>query len=65
MLVAEHPFVDGNKRTAIRTVVVFYMTDGYTFEYSDEIRALLHRFATDEAAVVLLFEFFPNRDFEA
>ena len=51
LLVADHPFVDGNKRTALRTVVVFYMLNGYTFEYGDEIRALLHRFATDEAAV--------------
>jgi death-on-curing protein len=24
LLVADHPFVDGNKRTALRTVVVFY-----------------------------------------
>jgi death-on-curing protein len=51
LLVAEHPFVDGNKRTALRTVVVFYMQNGYTFEYGNEIRALLRRFATDEAAV--------------
>lgn len=51
LLVAAHPFVDGNKRTALRTVVVFYMLNGYTFEYGDEIRALLRRFATDEAAV--------------
>jgi death-on-curing protein len=51
LLVAEHPFVDGNKRTALRTVVVFYMLNGYTFDYGDEIRALLHRFATDETAV--------------
>ena len=51
LLVAEHPFVDGNKRTALRTVVVFYMLNGYTFDYGDEIRALLHRFATDEAAI--------------
>ncbi|MDL0125206.1 type II toxin-antitoxin system death-on-curing family toxin [Halobacterium salinarum] len=51
LLVAEHPFVDGNKRTALRTVVVFYMLNGYTFDYGDEIRALLHRFATEEAAV--------------
>ena len=51
LLVAEHPFVDGNKRTALRTVVVFHMMNGYKFEYGDEIRALLHRFATDEAAV--------------
>jgi death-on-curing protein len=51
LLVAEHPFVDGNKRTALRTVVVFYMLNGYTFDYGDEIRTLLNRFATDEAAV--------------
>ncbi|MGQ3330808.1 type II toxin-antitoxin system death-on-curing family toxin [Halorubrum sp. FL23] len=51
LLVAEHPFVDGNKRTALRTVVVFYMLNGYTFDYGDEIRALLHHFATNEAAV--------------
>lgn len=51
LLVANHPFVDGNKRTALRTVVVLYVLNGYTFEYGDEIRALLHRFATDEAEV--------------
>ncbi|MUV85157.1 type II toxin-antitoxin system death-on-curing family toxin [Natronomonas sp. CBA1123] len=51
LLVAEHPFVDGNKRTALRTVVVFYILNGYTFDYGDEVRTLLHRFATDEAAV--------------
>jgi death-on-curing protein len=51
LLVAEHPFVDGNKRTALRTVVVFYMLNGYTFDYGDEVRALLHRFATDESKV--------------
>ena len=27
------------------------MLNGYTFDYGDEIRALLYRFATDEAAV--------------
>lgn len=51
LLVADHPFVDGNKRTALRTIVVFYMMNGYTFEYGDEIRALLKRFAVDESDV--------------
>lgn len=51
LLVADHPFVDGNKRTALRTVVVFYLINGYAFEYGDEVRALLHRFATDDARV--------------
>jgi death-on-curing protein len=51
LLVADHPFVDGNKRTALRTVVVFYMLNGYVFEYGDEIRTLLRRFAVNEAEV--------------
>ncbi|WP_099255082.1 type II toxin-antitoxin system death-on-curing family toxin [Halorubrum persicum] len=51
LLVAEHPFVDGNKRTALRTVVVFYMLNEYTFDYGDVLRNLARRFATDEAAV--------------
>ncbi len=51
LLVGEHPFVDGNKRTALRTVVVFYMLNGYMFDYGDEIRALLHRFVTDATTV--------------
>jgi len=51
LLAADHPFVDGNRRTALRTVVVFYMLNGDVFEYGDEVRTLLHRFATDEAAV--------------
>ena len=28
LLVANHPFVDGNKRTALNTVVVFYLLIG-------------------------------------
>lgn len=51
LLVANHPFVDANKRTALNTVVVFYFLNGYRFEYDDDIRATLRQFATDEAAV--------------
>ena len=52
LLVAEHPFVDGNKRTALNTVVVFYDLNGYAFEYEDEsIREILKEFATDAEAV--------------
>lgn len=51
LLVVDHPFVDGNKRTALRTVVVFYMLNGYPFEYGDEVRALLKQFAIDETDV--------------
>ena len=52
LLVVDHPFVDGNKRTALSTVAVFYELNGYEFEYEDEsIREICNRFATDADAV--------------
>lgn len=51
LLVAGHPFVDGNKRTALNTVVVFYFLNGYRLDYDDEIRGVLKRFAADERTV--------------
>jgi death on curing protein len=51
LLVANHPFVEANKRTALNTVVVFYFLNGYRFEYDDEIRSILKRFGTDERTV--------------
>ena len=38
LLVANHPFVDANKRTALNMVAVFYFLNGYRLEYDDEIR---------------------------
>ncbi|MFC5368304.1 type II toxin-antitoxin system death-on-curing family toxin [Salinirubrum litoreum] len=51
LLVANHPFVDGNKRTALNTVVVFYVLNGYRFEYDNDMRAILKQFGTDETTV--------------
>jgi len=51
LLVANHPFVDANKRTALNTAVVFYLLNGYRFAYDDEIRTILKRLGADEAAV--------------
>ncbi len=51
LLVANHPFVDANKRTALNTTVVFYFLNGYRFEYDNDIRTILKQFGTDEAAV--------------
>jgi death-on-curing protein len=51
LLVANHPFVDANKRTALNTAAVCYRLNGYRFEYDDEIRSLLKQFGTDEATV--------------
>jgi len=51
LLVANHPFADANKRTALNVTVVFYFLNGYRFEYDSEVRAVLKGFGTDEAAV--------------
>jgi death-on-curing protein len=51
LLVANHPFVDGNKRTALNTVHTFYLLNGHRFEYDDEIRTILKQFGTDETTV--------------
>ncbi len=62
LLVANHPFVDGNKRTALNTVVVFYFFNGYRFSYDGEIEDILKRFASDEAEVERqeVLEYFRN-----
>jgi len=51
LLVANHPFVDANKRTALNTTVVFYFLNGYQLAYDKEIRTLLKQFGTDETTV--------------
>lgn len=51
LFVANHPFVDGNKRTALNTVAAFYLLNGFEFGYDDEVRRILKRFGTDEADV--------------
>lgn len=52
LLVSEHPFVDGNKRTALNTTVVFYDINGVSFDYEDEsVRDILKQFAIDADAV--------------
>jgi death-on-curing protein len=51
LLVANHPFVDGNKRTALASVVAFYALNGYDLDYDGEIRTILKRLGTDESDV--------------
>lgn len=51
LLTANHPFVDGNKRTALVSTVAFYALNGYSLDYGNEIRSLLKRLATDESTV--------------
>lgn len=47
LLAAEHPYVDGNKRTAMGAVVFLYDLNGYAFDPDDDVRGILRAFATD------------------
>jgi death-on-curing protein len=51
LIAANHPFVDGNKRTALMSVRIFYALNGLKFDYDLEIKAILKELATDEADV--------------
>ena len=51
LIVANHPFVDGNKRTALMSVRIFYALNGLKFDYDREIKTILKNLATDEADV--------------
>lgn len=51
LISAGHAFVDGNKRTALNSTATFYMLNGCYFEYGDEIKDLVKRYADDESAV--------------
>ena len=51
LIAANHPFVDGNKRTALMSTRIFYALNGRRFDYNREIKEILKAFATDESSV--------------
>lgn len=51
LIAANHPFVDGNKRTALMSTRIFYALNGRRFDYDREIKEILKALATDEGSV--------------
>jgi death-on-curing protein len=51
LIAANHPFVDGNKRTALMSTRIFYALNGLRFDYDRTIKEILKAIATDEASV--------------
>jgi death-on-curing protein len=51
LIAANHPFVDGNKRTALMSTRIFYALNGLRFDYDREVKEILKVLATDEAGV--------------
>ena len=63
LLASEHPYVDGNKRTAFNAATTLYNLNGYEFTPADEeIRRILKQFATDESEADMdaVVEFFKE-----
>jgi death-on-curing protein len=51
LLVSNHPFVDGNKRTALQSVVVLYDQNGYELRYGEDMESLVRLLALDERLI--------------
>ncbi|MFB6205993.1 MAG: type II toxin-antitoxin system death-on-curing family toxin [Haloglomus sp.] len=51
LLVSGHPFVDGNKRTALQSIVVFYEQNGYELRYGEDLESLVRLLALDERLI--------------
>ncbi|WP_330633280.1 type II toxin-antitoxin system death-on-curing family toxin [Halocatena halophila] len=51
LIAANHPFVDGNKRTALMSTRIFYALNGLRFDYDRTIKEILKALATDETSV--------------
>ncbi len=51
LIAANHPFVDGNKRTALMSTRIFYALNGLRFDYDRDIKEILKALATDESSV--------------
>ena len=47
LIASDHPYVDGNKRTALAAAAYLYNLNGYDLDVDDRVRAHLRAFATD------------------
>ena len=62
LLAANHWFVDGNKRTALNATESFYLFNGYSLDYGEDLRSMLKLLAIqaelidEEVAVEYLSE---------
>lgn len=48
LLASNHWFVNGNKRTALNTTELFYLFNGYEFDYGEDVRSMLKLFSVRE-----------------
>jgi len=51
LLAANHWFVDGNKRTALNTMDLFYTFNGYELDYGEDLRSMLKLLSVREELI--------------
>lgn len=51
LVAAGHAYTDGNKRTALESVELFYDLNGCRFDFGHEVEDILEEFATDAEMV--------------
>lgn len=63
LIAANHWFVDGNKRTALNTVEMFYLFNDYRFNYGEDLRAMLKLLSVREDLIdpAVAVEFFAEK----
>ena len=62
-LVFNHPFIDGNKRTALASALTFFYLNGYEFEesYEEEMADKILKLIQHEIQKEDLVEYFKSR----
>lgn len=51
LIASNHWFVDGNKRTALNSTELFYLVNGFKFEYGEDVRSMLKLFSVREGLI--------------
>ncbi|MCU4741628.1 type II toxin-antitoxin system death-on-curing family toxin [Halobacteria archaeon AArc-m2/3/4] len=51
LLASNHWFADGDKRTALNSIELFYLINGYELDYGEDIRSMLKLFSVRESLI--------------
>lgn len=51
LLASNHWFVDGNKRTALNSMAMFYIFNGYELDYGEDLRSMLKLLSVREELI--------------
>lgn len=64
LVTADHPYVDGNKRTALAAAAYLYDLNGHVLQVDDEIRGHLRAFAEGKSDIEATVTYLCQREAE-